>query len=70
MSKSLGNSPDPVDIIEERVIGPSLGADSVKSGTQSVLIGLAIVLLFMILYYRVAGTIADFALIWVDLVQI
>jgi len=59
-----GALPAPVDIIEERVIGPSLGADSVKSGTQSVLIGLAIVLLFMILYYRVAGTIADFALIW------
>ena len=59
-----GALPAPVDIIEERVIGPSLGADSVKSGTQSVLIGLAIVLLFMIFYYRVAGTIADFALIW------
>ena len=59
-----GALPAPVDIVEERVIGPSLGADSVKSGTQSILIGLAIVLLFMILYYRTAGTIADFALIW------
>ena len=59
-----GALPAPVDIVEEKVIGPSLGADSVKSGTQSILIGLAIVLLFMILYYRTAGTIADFALIW------
>ena len=59
-----GALPAPVDIIEERVIGPSLGADSVRSGTQSVLIGLTIVLIFMLLYYRAAGSIADFALIW------
>ena len=59
-----GALPAPVEIIEERVIGPSLGAESVKSGTQSVLIGLAIVLVFMIFYYRMAGSIADFALIW------
>ena len=59
-----GALPAPVEIIEERVVGPSLGAESVKSGTQSVLIGLAIVLVFMIFYYRLAGSIADFALIW------
>jgi len=59
-----GALPAPVDIIEERVVGPSLGADSVKRGTQSVLIGLAIVLIFILLYYRTAGSIADFALIW------
>ena len=59
-----GALPAPVDIIEERVVGPSLGADSVRQGTQSVLIGLVIVLLFMIIYYKAAGTIADFALIW------
>ena len=59
-----GALPAPVDIIEERVIGPSLGADSVRRGTQSVLIGLAIVLVFMLFYYRTAGSIADFALIW------
>jgi len=59
-----GALPAPVEIIEERVIGPSLGAESVKSGTQSVLIGLAIVLVFMVFYYRMAGSIADFALIW------
>ncbi len=59
-----GALPAPVKIIEERVVGPSLGADSVAKGTQSVLIGLALVLVFMIVYYRVSGTIADFALIW------
>jgi len=59
-----GALPAPVDIIEERVVGPSLGADSVRKGTQSVVIGLMIVLIFMLIYYRAAGTIADFALIW------
>ena len=59
-----GALPAPVDIIEERVVGPSLGADSVRRGTQSVLIGLGIVLIFILLYYRTAGSIADFALIW------
>ena len=56
-----GALPAPVDIIEERVVGPSLGADSVRQGAQSVLIGLGLVLLFMLFYYRLAGTIADFA---------
>lgn len=59
-----GALPAPVDIIEERVVGPSLGADSVAKGTQSVLIGLALVLVFMIVYYRLFGIIANFALIW------
>ena len=59
-----GALPAPVDIIEERVVGPSLGAESVKRGTQSVIIGLIIVLIFMLIYYRASGTIADFALIW------
>jgi preprotein translocase subunit SecD len=59
-----GALPAPVDIIEERVVGPSLGADSVRKGTQSVVIGLIIVLIFMLIYYRTSGIIADFALIW------
>lgn len=59
-----GALPAPVDIIEERIVGPSLGADSIAKGTQSVLIGLALVLIFMIVYYRMFGLIADFALIW------
>jgi preprotein translocase subunit SecD len=59
-----GALPAPVDIVEEKVVGPSLGAESVKRGTQSVLIGLTIVLIFILFYYRTAGSIADFALIW------
>ena len=59
-----GALPAPVNILEERIVGPSLGADSVKKGTWSVLVGLALVLLFMLFYYKMAGLIADFALIW------
>ena len=59
-----GALPAPVNILEERIVGPSLGADSVKKGTWSVLVGLALVLLFMLFYYKIAGLIADFALIW------
>jgi len=59
-----GALPAPVEIIEEKVVGPSLGADSVRRGTQSVIIGLILVLVFMLIYYRVSGSIADFALIW------
>ena len=59
-----GALPAPVKIIEERIVGPSLGADSVKAGTYSVLLGLALVLVFLLVYYKLSGIIADFALIW------
>ena len=59
-----GALPAPVNIIEERIVGPSLGADSISQGTQAVLIGLASVLIFMLVYYKLAGTVADFALVW------
>ena len=59
-----GALPVPVNIIEERVVGPSLGADSVRQGTNSVLIGLALVLIFMLVYYKMSGLIANFALVW------
>ncbi len=59
-----GALPTPVEIIEERVVGPSLGADSIAQGTRAVLIGLGAVLIFMLVYYKVAGLIANFALIW------
>ena len=59
-----GALPAPVNIIEERIVGPSLGADSIAQGTQAVLIGLALVLVFMLVYYKQAGIVADFALIW------
>ncbi len=59
-----GALPAPVDIMEERVVGPSLGADSVKQGARSIIIGLVLVLIFMVTYYKWAGLIANFALIW------
>ncbi len=59
-----GALPVPVEIIEERIVGPSLGADSIKQGTRSVIIGLLIVMVFMLIYYKISGAIANFALIW------
>jgi len=53
-----GALPAPISIIEERTVGASLGADSIRDGVRSTLIGLAIVALFIIIYYRGAGTIA------------
>lgn len=57
-----GNLQAPMTVVEERTVGPELGEDSVKSGAKAMIIGLAIVLLFMIVYYRVSGFIADIAL--------
>lgn len=59
-----GALPAPVNIIEERIVGPSLGADSVKRGTNSVLLGLLLIIVFMFVYYKLSGSIANFALIW------
>jgi len=58
-----GALPAPVVVIEERTVGPSLGDDSIRKGFGSALIGLIIVLLFMIVYYRLSGLIADIALV-------
>ena len=52
----------PVEIVEERTVGPSLGKDNIKQGYQSVLIGFSLVLLFMAVYYRGFGLIANVAL--------
>ncbi len=57
-----GALPAPVKIIEERTVGPSLGGDSIRKGRKSILIGGAVVLLFMVLYYGLSGVIADLAL--------
>ncbi len=57
-----GALPAPVDIIEERTVGPSLGQDSISKGFNSTLIGFLLVAVFMIIYYRRAGTVADLAL--------
>jgi SecD/SecF fusion protein len=58
-----GALPAPVDIVEERTVGPSLGEASIRAGLRSTLIGLLLVALFMIFYYRTAGMIADLALV-------
>jgi len=52
----------PVQIVEERTIGPSLGQDNIDKGVLSVQIGLAMVLVFMLIYYRMFGLIANIAL--------
>lgn len=58
-----GALPAPVIVEEERTIGPLLGADSIKKGLNAAVMGTLMVVVFMILYYRIAGLIADFALI-------
>lgn len=52
----------PVEIIEERTIGPSLGQDSIDQGRLSVIVGFVVVLIFMALYYKVFGLVANIAL--------
>lgn len=52
----------PIYIIEERTVGPSLGQDNIDQGMNSVVIGFVLVLIFMALYYKVFGLIADVAL--------
>lgn len=53
----------PVRIIEERVVGPSLGEDSINKGVFSTIVGAALVFLFMLMYYRYGGLIAVLALL-------
>jgi len=52
----------PVEIVEERTVGPSLGKDNIDQGFKSVMIGFALVLLFMAVYYKSFGLIANVAL--------
>ncbi len=52
----------PIEIIEERTVGPSLGRDNIDKGFKSVQIGFVLVLIFMALYYRVFGLVANLAL--------
>ena len=58
-----GALPAPVDIVEERTVGPSLGRDSIRQGELSFVVGALAVLIFMALYYDKAGLLADFGLI-------
>jgi protein-export membrane protein SecD len=57
-----GALPAPVKVIEERVVGPTVGEDSVKDGVRSIVIGFVLVVLFMVVYYRLSGVVAIIAL--------
>ncbi len=52
----------PVDIVEERTVGPSLGQDNIDKGLMSVVVGFALVLVFMVVYYKIFGLVANIAL--------
>ena len=58
-----GALPAPLNIIEERTVGPDLGKDSIKAGIISLIIGFILVILFMIYKYRIFGLVANIALI-------
>lgn len=58
-----GALPVPVEIEEERTVGPTLGEDSIRKGILSLIIGLSAIVIFMIMYYQLGGFIADVAII-------
>jgi len=58
-----GALPAPVKILEQRLVGPSLGQDSIEQGINAMILGGALVVLFMIVYYGLSGFIAVFALV-------
>ena len=58
-----GALPAPVRILENRTVGPSLGRDSINKGVKAAIIGLILVLIFMAIYYRLSGVLADIALL-------
>lgn len=58
-----GALPASIKYLEERTVGPSLGADSIRQGVRAALVGMIAVLIFMLVYYRAAGINADLALI-------
>ena len=59
-----GSLPVSLDIIENRLVGPSLGQDSINRGVRASLIGVIVLFAFMLVYYKLSGTIADVALIF------
>jgi protein-export membrane protein SecD len=58
-----GALPVPLKVVENRTVGPTLGQDSIQRSIQAGIVGLTVVLLFMITYYRVPGLLADLALL-------
>ncbi len=60
---NAGALPVPAKIIEESLVGPTLGADSIAKSKTAGIVGIGLVMIFMLLYYRLPGAIADIALI-------
>ncbi len=58
-----GALPAPLKIVQDLTVGPSLGQDSIDKGVRATLVAGALVIIFMVVYYRLSGVIADFALI-------
>lgn len=58
-----GSLPAPVKILDTRSVGPSLGADSIKAGRDAILIGVILIAVGMVVYYKWSGVVADVALI-------
>jgi preprotein translocase subunit SecD len=63
MTLSSGALPAGIKYLEERTVGPSLGTDSIRSGVNAAIVGMLVVLIFMLIYYRAAGINADIALL-------
>ena len=57
-----GALPAPLEIVEDRTVGPSLGRDSIEQGRKAALIGLLVVMVFMVIYYGLSGLVANLAL--------
>jgi preprotein translocase subunit SecD len=58
-----GALPAGIKYLEERTVGPSLGTDSIRAGVRAAVVGMLVVLIFMLIYYRAAGINADLALL-------
>ena len=59
-----GALPTPINIVEERTVGPDLGEDSIKSGTVSLILGFVLVIIYMFIKYKMFGMIANLSLIF------
>jgi len=58
-----GNLQAPMKVVEERTVGPELGEDSIRAGFRAIAIGFSLVVLFMLVYYKFSGLLADVALV-------
>lgn len=58
-----GNLQAPMFVVEERTVGPELGEDSIRAGTKAMALGFCLVVLFMLVYYKFSGALADIALL-------